>query len=110
MTKILRFSVGKKHDKKVSEAMDKWAKRNLSQSSKVCDAIIKLHEEEERGSKITAFNGQQSKLPLLPPVYEIPVRSDLEGLTYDELRTIFSASHEWLALSKKMLEMMQKQR
>lgn len=110
MTKILRFSVGKKHDKKVSEAMDKWMKRSLSQSNKVCEAIIKLHEEEERGSKLTQYTGQQSKLPLLPPVYEVPTTADLQGLTYEEMRTVKFAAMEWVRLVDKSIIEQQKQR
>lgn len=110
MTDGDHFTISKSDSKKVKEAFDKWKHRKLSKSQKICQAIIKLHEEEERGSKITAFNGQQSKLPLLPPVYEVPTKSDLEGLTYDEKRTIFFAAQEWVTLVRKSIEIDQKQR
>ena len=110
MTDGDHFTIAKSYAKKVQEAFDKWEKRGLSKSRKICEAIVKLHDEEEKGGKITAFNGQQSKLPMLPPVYEIPTKQDLEGLTYDERRTIFFAAQEWVTLVRKSIEMDQKQR
>jgi hypothetical protein len=104
------FTVKKSKVNKYNEIKDSYQKRGISLSNKLVDALIKQYEDEQKGSKITAFNGQQSKLPLLPPVYEVPTQADLEGLSYNELRTIFSASQEWVALSRKKIEMIQKQR
>ena len=110
MTDGDHFTISKSDSKKVKEAFDKWKHRKLSKSQKICQAIIKLHEEEERGSKITAFNGQQSKLPLLPPVYEVPKMSDLDGLTYDEIRTLKFAAMEWVRLADKSIIEIQRQK
>ena len=110
MTDGDHFTIAKSYAKKVQEAFDKWEKRGLSKSRKICEAIVKLHDEEERGSKITTFNGQQSKLPMLPPVYEPLKAEDLLGLTYDEKRTILFACMETQRIVAKSIEQEQKQR
>lgn len=70
MTPRYIFTVHTLHKKKIEDAFDKWEKRGLSKSRKICEAIVKLHDEEEKGSKITAFNGQQKPLDLFPKVIE----------------------------------------
>ena len=104
----IHFSVGNKH-KKVVDIVDS-KKQKGSYSDWICRAILKAYEEEQKGSKLTQYTGQQSKLPLLPPVYEVPTNADLDGLTYDEKRTIFFAAQEWVTLVRKSIEMQQKQR
>lgn len=77
MTDILRYSVSAKHKKKVQEALDKWKQRGPIQSDKICQAIIKLHEEEEKGNKLDTYSKEPTPLDLFPKV--------TESWTFDEL-------------------------
>lgn len=108
MTYRFNFTIGKKHHK-VLDILDGW-KQKGSTSDKICLSIIKQWEEEQRGNKITIYTGEQSKLPTLPPVYEIPHAEDLEGLTYEEKRTLKFAAMEWVRLVDKSIIAEQKQR
>lgn len=110
MTETRKYSIANQYKSKVLEALDKWDKRGLSQSEMICKSIIKQHAEEEKANKLPNYFGNQTKLPLLPPVYEVPKMSDLDGLTYDELRTVMFAAMEMVALTRKRIEITQKQR
>lgn len=101
MTERIDFSVGKKHHK-VIDIIDAW-KMKGSYSDKICAAITKQYEDEQRGSKLTVWTGQQSKLPTLPPVYESLKPSDLQGLTSDEIQTIYYALGQSLTVVEKAI-------
>ena len=110
MTDGDHFTISRADNKKVKEAFDKWKHRKLSKSQKICEAIIKLHEQEEKGNKITIYTGEQSKLPTLPPVYEPLKPEDLVGLSYDEKRTIYYALGQSLTVVEKDIRKAEAQR
>jgi len=98
-------------DSKTLAILDKWKKGGRGfHSMKIRQAVKLLEAQEEKGCKITQWMGQQSRLPLLPPVHEIPKPEELEGLSYQELRTVFVGATEWKALAEKTIANLQRQR
>ncbi len=103
MTDIRRYSIAAKYSKEVQRALDTWRQRGLSESAKICQGIIKLHEEEEEATKITQYTGQQSNLQLLPPAWQMWTVQHVSILSNDDILSLMKSMMENLALLKTQL-------
>lgn len=106
MTDIRRYSISSRYHRQIHEILDKWRQRNCNESAKICEAIILLHQDEERGNKLPNFmNGPpEQTLDKLPKMWESLTRDDLKKLDTKDTVRLYKMMHYNLSVMKQWLD------